>query len=196
MRILQVNTNDTRGGAAQVANDLHHAYLDLGHDSWQIVGHKLGRDEHTLPLSQELASSWWQRPFWKAEKTVARHRFRGARRLRSLLRMSANPHHFTDWVNGYEDFHYPATKHLLDIISPKADILHLHNLHGHYFDLRQLPYLTHHLPTVLSLHDAWLLSGHCAFSFDCDRWRIGCGHCPDLTIQPPIRKDSTAEKLA
>ena len=45
---------------------------------------------------------------------------------------------------------------------------------------------------VLTLHDAWLLSGHCAHSFDCERWKTGCGDCPDLTIYPPVRRDATA----
>ncbi len=44
----------------------------------------------------------------------------------------------------------------------------------------------------MTLHDAWLLSGHCAHSFGCDRWKSGCGECPDLTIYPPIRADATA----
>jgi glycosyltransferase involved in cell wall biosynthesis len=46
---------------------------------------------------------------------------------------------------------------------------------------------------VLTLHDAWLTTGHCSFSFDCDRWRTGCGKCPDLTIYPPILRDATRE---
>jgi glycosyltransferase involved in cell wall biosynthesis len=41
------------------------------------------------------------------------------------------------------------------------------------------------------LHDAWLLTGHCAHSFDCERWLTGCGSCPDLTIYPDIKRDST-----
>jgi glycosyltransferase involved in cell wall biosynthesis len=45
---------------------------------------------------------------------------------------------------------------------------------------------------VLTLHDAWLLSGHCAHSFDCERWTTGCGRCPDLSIYPAIRRDATA----
>ena len=44
----------------------------------------------------------------------------------------------------------------------------------------------------MTLHDAWLLSGHCAHSFECERWKSGCGHCPDLTIDPAIRRDATA----
>jgi len=58
--------------------------------------------------------------------------------------------------------------------------------------LRLLPWLTHQAPVVFTLHDAWLLSGHCAHSFDCERWKIGCGECPDLTIIPAIKKDATA----
>ena len=193
MRILQVNTTDTRGGAARVAASLHQAYQARGHDSWLIVGHKLGDDVDTLPLKHDLASGWWQRPLWQAENGIARHRFRGARWLRNALRMATNPRRIADWYRGYEDFYFPGTKHLLKLPESITDILHLHNLHGHYFDLRQLPHLTSQVPTVLSLHDAWLLSGHCAFSLGCERWRKGCGHCPDLGIQPAIHRDGTAE---
>jgi glycosyltransferase involved in cell wall biosynthesis len=44
----------------------------------------------------------------------------------------------------------------------------------------------------MTLHDAWLLSGHCAHSFDCERWMSGCGQCPDLSIYPAIGRDATA----
>jgi glycosyltransferase involved in cell wall biosynthesis len=72
------------------------------------------------------------------------------------------------------------------------DIVHAHNLHGYYFDLRILPELSGRIPLVLTLHDAWLLSGHCAHSFNCMRWQIGCGQCPDLSIYPSIKRDSTS----
>src|SRR5262249_16039004 len=72
------------------------------------------------------------------------------------------------------------------------DIIHCHNLHGGYFDLRALPWLSRQIPVVLTLHDAWLLSGHCAHSIDCERWKMGCGLCPDLTLYPAIRRDATA----
>ncbi|WP_292517443.1 glycosyltransferase [Methanoculleus sp.] len=81
---------------------------------------------------------------------------------------------------------------MLDLTPEPPDILHCHNLHGGYFDLRALPHLSHQVPTVLTLHDAWLLSGHCAHSFGCERWKTGCGDCPALSIYPAIRKDATA----
>jgi glycosyltransferase involved in cell wall biosynthesis len=93
---------------------------------------------------------------------------------------------------GREDFNFPASRNLLQITEDRPDIIHCHNLHADYFDLRILPQLSQTAPVILTLHDAWLLSGHCAHSFDCERWRTGCGACPDLTIFPAIRRDSTA----
>jgi glycosyltransferase involved in cell wall biosynthesis len=80
---------------------------------------------------------------------------------------------------------------------PLPDILHAHNLHSGgprgYFDLRALPDLSARVPFVLSLRDAWTIAGHCAHSLGCDRWRTGCGRCPDLTIYPAIPSDRTAK---
>jgi len=49
---------------------------------------------------------------------------------------------------------------------------------------------------VLTLHDCWLLGGHCAHSFDCKRWRTGCGNCPGLNIPNRIRRDASAANWA
>ena len=47
----------------------------------------------------------------------------------------------------------------------------------------------------MTAHDCWLMTGHCAHFFDCDRYKIGCGNCPDLTISPSITRDHTKENL-
>jgi glycosyltransferase involved in cell wall biosynthesis len=113
--------------------------------------------------------------------------------LGELLRCEiGQPHRWLDIRQGKEDFHFPATWRLLDFLPNRPDILHCQNMHVGYFDLRALPWLSHQVPVVLTLHDAWLLSGHCAHSFGCERWKIGCGQCPDLTIYPAIRRDATA----
>jgi glycosyltransferase involved in cell wall biosynthesis len=104
----------------------------------------------------------------------------------------AQPKRSLEFHHGYEDFEFPGTSQILDMLKDRPDILHCHNLHAGYFDLEALPRLSQQVPVVLTLHDAWLLGGHCAHSFDCDRWKIGCGHCPNLTIYPAIRRDATA----
>ncbi|MEA5452272.1 glycosyltransferase family 4 protein [Leptolyngbya sp. CCNP1308] len=72
-----------------------------------------------------------------------------------------------------------------------ADILNFHNLHNSYFSYLAIPRLTAQKPTVLTLHDMWSFTGHCAYSYDCTRWQTGCGHCPYPKTYPGIRRDST-----
>lgn len=73
----------------------------------------------------------------------------------------------------------------------QADVIHLHNIHGGYFNYLWLPRLTRRKPTVWTLHDMWGLTGHCGYSLDCERWRRGCGRCPYLRTYPPVRRDAT-----
>lgn len=73
-----------------------------------------------------------------------------------------------------------------------ADVLNLHNLHGGYFNYRALPKVTRGKPAVFTLHDMWSFTGHCAYSFDCDRWQTGCGQCPYPETYPSITRDATA----
>lgn len=73
-----------------------------------------------------------------------------------------------------------------------SDVLNFHNIHGGYFNYLLLPTLTRTKPAVLTLHDMWSFTGHCAYSFDCDRWKTGCGKCPNLNTYPAIARDSTA----
>jgi glycosyltransferase involved in cell wall biosynthesis len=72
-----------------------------------------------------------------------------------------------------------------------AEVVHYHNLHGGYFNYLALPGLTARKPSVWTLRDMWGLTGHCAHSFECGRWRTGCGKCPHPEIDPPIRRDAT-----
>ena len=72
-----------------------------------------------------------------------------------------------------------------------ADVLNFHNLHSGYFNYLALPKLTQHKPAVLTLHDMWSFTGHCAYSYECDRWKSGCGKCPHPDVYPPIKLDNT-----
>lgn len=117
----------------------------------------------------------------------------GARSLARLYQRLAEPAGLLDTLRGVEDFNFPGAWDLLDRGPHRPDILHCHNLHGKYFDLRALPALSRCVPVMLTLHDAWLLAGHCAHATGCERWRTGCGACPDLSIYPSVRRDATAE---
>ncbi|MDX6482448.1 MAG: hypothetical protein QOE95_219, partial [Gaiellaceae bacterium] len=55
-----------------------------------------------------------------------------------------------------------------------------------------LPTLTKRRPVVWLLQDQWAYTGHVAYSFDCERWRHGCGSCPYLSEYPRLNRDTTA----
>ncbi len=93
---------------------------------------------------------------------------------------------------GFNDIHLTSSFDILKhSFYQAADVLHFHNLHSGYFNYLALPFLTKNKPAVLTLHDMWGITGHCAYSFDCDRWKIGCGQCPYPDIYPPIQTDNT-----
>jgi glycosyltransferase involved in cell wall biosynthesis len=75
----------------------------------------------------------------------------------------------------------------------EADLIHLHIIHTGYFSLADLPKLTFQKPTVWTLHDCWAITGHCNHPKNCERWKIGCGQCPDLGTTLPLRNDNTQQ---
>lgn len=200
IRILQVSVADVAGGAERVAWTLFDAYRQRGHRSWLAVGYKRTQDPDVLVLDIAYDRGLWT-SFWRSVcRLLNPHigKIRGLGRLTGLLTALAEPARIWTRSRGREEFSFPGTWRILSLWQDQPDIVHCHNLHGAwlpekgYFGLSVLPWLSRQVPVLLTLHDAWLLSGHCAHSFDCERWKIGCGKCPDLTIYPPVNRDATA----
>jgi len=68
------------------------------------------------------------------------------------------------------------------------DVIHLHNIHGYYINVEILfDYLKKCGKKIIwTLHDCWSFTGHCVY-FDyvgCDKWRLGCEHCPQKDEYP------------
>jgi glycosyltransferase involved in cell wall biosynthesis len=193
LRILQINTQDYPGGAEKVAWDLMQTYAARGQSAWLVVGWKRSVSQSVFLLPNDRYRDDKAR-FWlsvsKLLSPAAKH-LRIVQEFQSWLGLVGQPARRNSIRLGVEDFNFPATRHIFELASQRPDIVHCHNLHGGYFDLTELPGLSAQVPLILTLHDAWLLSGHCAHSFTCERWRTGCGQCPDLTIYPAIRQDAT-----
>ena len=158
VKILQVNTADRGGGAEGSARALFEAYRRRGHCSWLAVGRKLSADPAVFEIPRTAAPSatgrLLQRLAQRLRQAPARRLWAAglARRLeiladplrRGLARgLGFNPRHRT----------------ALDLC-PEPDIVHCHNLHGGYFDLRAAR-SSHRVPLILNLRDTWLLAGHC-----------------------------------
>ncbi len=79
--------------------------------------------------------------------------------------------------------------HLLGPAIATHQYLHLHNLHGGYFNPFSVALHANLRPTVWTLHDMQAFTGHCAHAFDCESWITGCGRCPRLDIEPALPAD-------
>ncbi len=74
----------------------------------------------------------------------------------------------------------------------KANIVHLHVSHTGLIGLPWLPSLVGRKKLLITLHDAWPATGHCAHPAGCLKYQTGCGACPDLSTPFAMRADRTA----
>lgn len=94
---------------------------------------------------------------------------------------------------------YFATKRLvrqLRTINP--DIIHLHNIHGYYLNLKVLfKYLKQYDKKIIwTLHDCWAFTGHCSYFTmnNCNKWIDGCSKCPQVNYYPKSWFIDTSKK--
>lgn len=84
---------------------------------------------------------------------------------------------------------YLATKKFIKKVKEiKPDIIHLHDIHGYYMNLKVLfDYLREsNIPVVWTHHDCWAYTGHCGFysEIGCNKWKTGCFDCPSYKDYP------------
>jgi glycosyltransferase involved in cell wall biosynthesis len=193
MTILQVSSGDkAQGGAEGSALKLHGAFRQRGLDSWLAVGRKVRGDPYTLEIPNDRFRSGLVCLLRRLQNMLAAAGPTIPSRILGKLAWWSEPRRVYGRQMGVEDFHYPGTRQLLNLLPKLPSLVHCHNLHGGYFDLRELPRLSAQVPVILNLRDEWMMTGHCAFPIFCERWKTGCGKCPDLNIYPAVKRDATA----
>lgn len=183
MIVAQVNTEDLGGGAARIAWDLFRGLPERGHVSRLVVNRRRTSVRGVIPLHDGYGTAR-QRLFGALDRWVERafRARRGVYHVRRTLHRLASPELSRNEWAGRLPGPYSGTEHLLDQLDVRPDIVHLHNLHGHYFDLRALSRLSGQATLVWTLHDEWAFTGICTYTLDCHRWRDGCGQCPQIGI--------------
>lgn len=164
LNVLHISTADNSGGSGRSAYRVHSGLKDLGVRSRMLVGRKVTNDDDVLPIAT-------------AGFNAAADRFFS----RAMGRLS------------WQYLFFPSSFRLLR--HPwfrEADVVQLYNTHGNYFSHTVLPLLSRRRPVVWRLSDMWPMTGHCAYSFGCERWRTGCGSCPILSDPPELYRDTTA----
>ncbi|MFN2468624.1 MAG: glycosyltransferase family 4 protein [Gaiellaceae bacterium] len=164
LNVLHISDSDAGGGSARSAFRLHSTLRRLGHGSRMLVGRPQTGDLDVRSIKRG--------PLWRAADRVC-----GAVADPLGLQYVLYPSSFgvarDPWFRG-------------------AGVVQLYNTHGSYFSHTALPLLSRRRPVVWRLSDMWPFTGHVAYSYDCERWRHGCGSCPYLQEYPGLPRDTTA----
>ncbi len=161
MNLLLINQADVYGGAAIAAYRLHQGFLNRRMNSRLLVAGALSQDPRVEVIRRLPRIE---------DRLLSCSKWLGLHSLNVVSTFATLPKH-------------PFFR--------EADVLNFHNLHTGYFNYMAIPYLTRKKPAVLTLHDMWSFTGHCAYSYGCGRWEIGCGQCPHPDLYVAIKKDHT-----
>lgn len=113
--------------------------------------------------------------------------------------LDRNIHLYRSYFSGYNGcYSVSSTNRFLEKIDEIGpDIIHLHNLHNCYINLKILfNYIKERdISIVWTLHDCWSFTGQCPHytMVKCDKWKSGCFNCPSHKNYPAARVDRTKE---
>ena len=149
MKVLQVNCTYNQGSTGKIAYDIHVALQQKGYESIVCYGRRqLIREKNVYKTCGELYS--------KLNNAWSR---------------------FTGLMYGGLFF---STKKLIRIIErEKPTVVHLHCLNGHFVNIyRLISFLKKSgIRTILTLHAEFMYTANCGHSYDCEKWKTGCGKC-------------------
>lgn len=92
----------------------------------------------------------------------------------------------TGRIGGFS--HIATLKLIKKLKEFEPDVIHLHNLHGWFVNLKILfDFIKkRNIPVVWTLHDCWAFTGHCPHyaMIECEKWKDGCYDCPQYKSYP------------
>ena len=156
MKLLQVNTVINSGSTGRIAEGIGEVAMQNGWESYIAFGRN---PRPSKSKTIQLCKSWELYP--------------------NVL--------YTRIFDKDGAFSKLGTRRLISAIEEiNPDIIHLHNLHGYYLHVPNLfDYLVkRNRPVVWTLHDCWIMTGHCCYFFDCRKWENHCSNCPRKKSYP------------
>lgn len=158
MRVLQINTTVNFGSHGKIAEQIGQLVLDKGGESFFAFGRDTNSSKSTK-IKVGNKIDFYHHVL--ISRVFDRHGFGSKRSTESLIKK-------------------------IHAVNP--DIIHLHNIHGYFINIRILfEFLSKfNKPVVWTLHDCWSFTGHCAFYtfVKCDKWQKHCEKCPQINSYP------------
>ena len=158
IKVVHLVAGSLNGGAARGAYWLHKGLLGHGVESHIITNH---HDDLNDPTVTSLSTSKFRRII---SLIVGQ--------LDSLLLLIFPKRKNRIFSTGFFGLNYKVNLHFKE-----ADIVHLHWVNG-LVSTRSVKGINK--PVVWSIRDMWPITGGCHYSLDCEKYKSGCGVCPQL----------------
>ena len=156
MRVLLINTFYNQESTGKLMHNFRTFLLQGNHEVLMLYGHgPLSDDPGLVRLSSDLEG--------KVHNALGR-------------------------ITGMNGCFSPlATRKAESLIrSFHPDVAYLGNLHGHYINIYKLYDIlrSEQIPVIQIMWDEYSMTGACAFSYDCDKYKGTCGECPHKKDYP------------
>ena len=169
MKILFINSSDTKGGAAIAAYRLFEGLRNEGVTVKMLARDKTTNDPDIISCLDFERKGWignLDKIIWKIKNKIRKQKWK------------KYPNRESVFLNDLDSISL-----LRAIRSIDFDILHLHFVANRFLDLHELTKVNK--PIVWTLHDSWAFTGICHFFYDCKRYEESCGCCPMLHSDNP-----------
>lgn len=161
MRIVQINATTKIGSTGKIMYEINDVLQRNGHKGYMVSAYTIDQNidnQYCMNKSNYIRN---------VKKNILISRITGTmgyRYRKETLRM-------LEWID-----------------SKKPDIIHLHNIHGDWVNLKCLfEYLKNKkIPVVWTLHDCWAFTGRCSH-FElcgCNKWMHQCYDCCNKKVYP------------
>lgn len=150
MKILQINNCDLPGRFFN-GHDLQLSLNAVGIEAHQMVMEKMGDENTTEPICSP-------------NELYVNSQLRN---LEKRLGMSNLLEPFSERIIESKYFQ-------------EADIVHYHLIHNNILSLLDIKRIFELKQSVLTVHDPWIVGGHCIHPLQCEKWKTGCHDCEHL----------------
>ncbi len=160
MKVVLVNTSESKGGAAVACKRLYSALNQSGIDCKLLVLHKSSEDPNVIVI-----------PTSKIKRTILSLLFSLELVLQRLFKNKNTDYSFS--IFGIN------LSNLKEV--QEADVIHLHWIHNSFIQIKDLNNLLHdNKKIVWTMHDMWAFTGGCHYAGDCTKYQTSCNNCPQL----------------
>lgn len=151
MRVVQINATCGKGSTGKIAVDISRMLMDKGIENYILYSSPTS----DYPLGLQCSDDKYIKLQALKSRVMGNYGFNSSKATQKIIAQ-------------------------LERIRP--DIVHLHNIHGHDCNLRLLfkYFKKNRTKLFWTFHDCWAFTGYCTY-FDmakCDRYKTGCGNCP------------------